>query len=60
MPKIFGFYEIQPRARITLAGILALFILVSSVVYVQAYHKEKPVYQVKTERKVVADLIWLG
>ena len=61
MPKIFGFYEIQPRARITLAGILALFILASSVVYVQAYHKEKPVYQVKTERKVVAltfDISW--
>ena len=54
MPRIFGFYEMQPRAKITLIGILALVILASSVMYVQAYHRLKPVYQVKTDSKVVA------
>lgn len=61
MPRIFGFYEMQPRAKITLIGILALVILASSVMYVQAYHRLKPVYQVKTDSKVVAltfDISW--
>ncbi|MFY9120257.1 MAG: polysaccharide deacetylase family sporulation protein PdaB [Syntrophomonadaceae bacterium] len=61
MPRVFGFYEMQPRAKVTLIGILALVILASSVMYVQAYHRLKPVYQVKTDRKVVAltfDISW--
>ncbi|HQD90736.1 MAG TPA: polysaccharide deacetylase family sporulation protein PdaB [Syntrophomonadaceae bacterium] len=61
MPRIFGFYEMQPRAKATLIGILALVILASSVMYVQAYHRLKPVYQVKTDQKVVAltfDISW--
>lgn len=61
MPRIFGFYEMQPRAKVTLVGIIALVILASSVMYVQAYHRMKPVYEVKTDHKVVAltfDISW--
>lgn len=61
MPKIFGFYELRARTRVALIGILVTFLLASSVVYVQAYHKLKPVYEVKTDKKVVAltfDISW--
>lgn len=61
MPKIFGFYELRARTRIALIAVLVGFLLTSSVVYVQAYHKLKPVYEVKTDQKVVAltfDISW--
>jgi polysaccharide deacetylase family sporulation protein PdaB len=41
--------------------VLSIILLTSSVVYVQAYHKLKPVYEVKTTKKVVAltfDISW--
>lgn len=61
MPRIFGFYEIPDKARIFLIGLVALVILVSSVVYVQAYGKQKPIYEVATDKKIVAltfDISW--
>jgi len=61
MPRIFGFYEIKARTKIALIAILVIILLTSSVVYVQAYHKLKPVYEVSTTRKVVAltfDISW--
>lgn len=61
MPKIFGFYEIKTRVRLTIISTLALILLASSVMYVQAYHKLKPVYEVKTDKKIVAltfDISW--
>ncbi len=61
MPKIFGFYQLQRRARITIVCLLALAVLSSSVAYVQAYYTLKPIYEVKTNKKIVAltfDISW--
>lgn len=61
MPKIFGFYEMPSRVKIFIIGIVALVVLASSVVYVQAYHRVKPVYEVPTDKKIVAltfDISW--
>lgn len=61
MPKIFGFVSLSPKAKVMLVGIVALVILTSSVLYVQAYHKLKPVYEVPTDKKIVAltfDISW--
>ncbi len=61
MPRIFGFYRMQSRAKITLIAIIALLIVVSSVVFVQANSKLKPIYEVKTDKKIVAltfDISW--
>ncbi|QGT99742.1 Polysaccharide deacetylase [Candidatus Syntrophocurvum alkaliphilum] len=60
-PKIFGFYEITSKAKMAIAAIVASVLLASSVVYVQAYHKLKPVYQIETDEKVIAltfDISW--
>lgn len=61
MPKMFGFYQFHSRARAIVISILAVVLLTSSVVYVQAYSKLKPVYEVQTDKKVVAltfDISW--
>ena len=42
-------------------GILAMVILGGSVLYVQAYHRLMPVYEVKTDKKIIAltfDISW--
>jgi len=61
MAKIFGFYKIAFKTRITLLLILIIMLLASSVVYVQAYHKLKPIYEVETDKKIIAltfDISW--
>lgn len=61
MPKMFGFYQLTSRTRIVLIALLALVFLTTGAVYVQANHKLKPVYEVKTDKKVVAltfDISW--
>lgn len=61
MPRVFGFYEMQAKARIALISILAIVALACSVLYVQAYSKSKPIYEIRTEKKVVAltfDISW--
>ncbi|MDD4802577.1 MAG: polysaccharide deacetylase family sporulation protein PdaB [Syntrophomonas sp.] len=61
MPKIFGFYELKTRSKLTLIALISFILLISSVVYVQAYHKLKPIYEVKTDKKIVAltfDISW--
>lgn len=61
MPKIFGFYQIKTRAKTAIIAILAIVLLSSSVLYVQAGNKLKPVYDVKTDKKIVAltfDISW--
>ncbi len=61
MPKFVGFYLVQRRVKILLAVVLTVLILSSSVMYVQAYHKLKPIYEVKTDKKIVAltfDISW--
>lgn len=61
MPKFVGFYHIEPRVKYALIAIITLLVLTTSVVYVQASHKLKPVYQIDTEKKIVAltfDISW--
>jgi len=61
MPKFFGFYQIQRKAKIAIACLLALIVLSSSMVYVQAYYKLKPVYEVETNKQIIAltfDISW--
>ena len=61
MPKFFGFYQMPDKARLALISLAAFVILVSSVAYVQAYGKQKPIYEIKTDKKIVAltfDISW--
>jgi len=61
MPRIFGFYQIQRQARMAIACLLTLAVLGSSVAYVQAHYTLKPVYEVKTDKKILAltfDISW--
>ncbi|MEN6350571.1 MAG: polysaccharide deacetylase family sporulation protein PdaB [Syntrophomonas sp.] len=61
MPKLFGFYQLPTRTKAALIGILVMILLASSVLYVQAYHRLKPIYEVKTDKKIVAltfDISW--
>lgn len=61
MPRIFGFYELKPKTKVLVIAALVLVLLTSSVVYVQAYHKLKPIYEVKTDKKIIAltfDISW--
>lgn len=61
MPKLFGFYQMPDRVRVALISMAAIIFLTSSVVYVQAYGKQKPIYEIKTDKKIVAltfDISW--
>ncbi len=61
MPRIFGFYQLKSHTKIAIIAVLAAVLMTSSVVYVQAYHKLKPIYQINTDKKVVAltfDISW--
>ncbi|MDD3894659.1 MAG: polysaccharide deacetylase family sporulation protein PdaB [Syntrophomonadaceae bacterium] len=61
MPRFIGFYQMSDKARLALISLVALVILVSSVVYVQAYGKKKPIYEINTDKKIVAltfDISW--
>jgi len=47
--------------KLVIISVLAVLLLTTSVLYVQASHKLKPIYQVETEKKVVAltfDISW--
>lgn len=61
MPRIFGFYQIPAKAKFILIGVLSVILLASSVFYVQAYNKHKPIYEIRTNKKIVAltfDISW--
>jgi polysaccharide deacetylase family sporulation protein PdaB len=61
MPKIFGFYQLQRRALIAIAVLFILAILSSGIAYVQAVNTLKPIYEVKTNKKILAlsfDISW--
>lgn len=61
MPKLVGFYLMEKRVKYALIVIVTLLVLTTSVVYVQASHKLKPVYQIDTQEKIVAltfDISW--
>ncbi|NLU50671.1 MAG: polysaccharide deacetylase family sporulation protein PdaB [Syntrophomonadaceae bacterium] len=60
-PVIFGFYHISRRTKLAVIALVAAMFLTTSVVYVQAYHKLKPIYEVPTSKKVLAltfDISW--
>ncbi|NLW43808.1 MAG: polysaccharide deacetylase family protein [Syntrophomonadaceae bacterium] len=60
-PTVVGFYHLTLRARIILLAIAVVFFTVSSVIYVNAYHRLKPIYEVATKEKVIAltfDISW--
>jgi len=61
IPRIFGFYQLKTRTKMLIVSLMAAVLLTSSALYVQAYHRLKPVYQVETAKKVVAltfDISW--
>mgnify|MGYP000132347358 CR=1 FL=1 len=61
MPKIFGFYEMPVKTKLILIGVIVLVLLSSSVVYVQANNRVKPIYEVPTDKKIIAltfDISW--
>lgn len=60
-PMVFGFYHITRRARIIVVTIMAFLFLTTGVFYVQAHNKLKPIYEVPTNKKIVAltfDISW--
>jgi len=61
MPKVIGFFQIKTGTKLIIISILAALLLTTSVLYVQANHKLKPIYQIETDKKVVAltfDISW--
>jgi len=61
MPKVIGFFQIKTGTKLIIISILAALLLTTSVLYVQAFHKLKPIYQIETDKKVVAltfDISW--
>ena len=61
MPKVIGFWHLKAGTKLIIISILAALLMTTSVLYVQAYHKLKPVYQIETDKKVVAltfDISW--
>lgn len=60
-PRIIAFYQLSRRLRLALTSILALLLLVTSVAYVQASNRLKPIFEVKTAKPVLAltfDISW--
>lgn len=59
--RLICFYHLAARAKILIIIGCTLFLLSSSVVYVQADHRLKPIFEVKTDEKVLAltfDISW--
>lgn len=54
MPRVFGFYEMNLRTRIAIVAALVLLLLATSTIYVQAYYKQKPIHEVRTDKKILA------
>jgi polysaccharide deacetylase family sporulation protein PdaB len=60
-PTVVGFYHLTKRTKIVLLAVAVIFFTVSSVIYVNAYHRLKPVYEVPVKEKVIAltfDISW--
>lgn len=59
--SVVGFYHFGLRTKITLLTLGVFFFIVSSIVYVQAYHKLKPIFEIPQRDKIVAltfDISW--
>jgi polysaccharide deacetylase family sporulation protein PdaB len=61
LPRIFGFYHLPKRLKYLLICFITMVLLSSSMVYVHASNKLKPIYEVKTDKKIAAlsfDISW--
>lgn len=61
MPRFFGFYEMNAQTKLVVIAVLVMLLLATSGVYVQAFLKQKPLQEVKTDKKIVAltfDISW--
>lgn len=60
-PTVVGFYHFTARTKIVLLAVAVVFFTISSVIYVNAYHRLKPIYEVPTKEKTIAltfDISW--
>ncbi|HOV43609.1 MAG TPA: polysaccharide deacetylase family sporulation protein PdaB, partial [Syntrophothermus lipocalidus] len=60
-PAVFGFYHMTRKAKLTILTLAVTVFFTTGVVYVQAYHKLKPIFEVPTNKKIVAltfDISW--
>lgn len=60
-PAIVGFYHFTTRAKFILLAAAIIFFGISSMVYVNAYHRLKPIYDVPVTEKFIAltfDISW--
>ncbi len=58
---VFGFYHMSRKTRFALLSAAVLFFLSTGVVYVQAFHRLKPIFEVPTNEKILAltfDISW--
>ncbi|NLC06844.1 MAG: polysaccharide deacetylase family sporulation protein PdaB [Syntrophomonadaceae bacterium] len=61
MVKVICFYPLSTRAKLIIALSLSLIVISASIAYVQATSRIKPIYEVKTNEKVLAltfDISW--
>jgi polysaccharide deacetylase family sporulation protein PdaB len=58
---VVGFYHFTARTKIVLLTVAVIFFTISSVIYVNAYHRLKPIYEVPCKEKIIAltfDISW--
>ncbi|NPV93398.1 MAG: polysaccharide deacetylase family sporulation protein PdaB [Firmicutes bacterium] len=59
--RLICFWHLRPQIKVLLILLAAVFLVATSVVYVEAGSRLKPVYEVQTEEKVLAltfDISW--
>ncbi|MGE5416256.1 MAG: polysaccharide deacetylase family sporulation protein PdaB [Acidobacteriota bacterium] len=60
-PSVIGFYFFSTRTKIAILTLAVIIFIVSSMIYVEAYNKLKPIYDLPAKDKVVAltfDISW--
>jgi len=58
---VVGFYHLTRRTKIVMLAVAVVFFTISSVIYVNAYHRLKPIYEVPVKDKAIAltfDISW--
>ncbi|SHG47345.1 polysaccharide deacetylase family sporulation protein PdaB [Thermosyntropha lipolytica DSM 11003] len=61
MPKIFGFYYFRPKTLLALIFMVSFVLITGSVLVVEAYNRQKPIYEIRTDKKILAltfDISW--
>lgn len=54
MPRLFGFYEMNPQRRITIVATLVLLFLITAAFHIRHNYWPESHYEPKTDQKVVA------